>query len=139
MHDTYKYIQIHSIHTYMNCNILPVSVLYFCMYLVCILCIFVCIACICMYLLQGKLLVASIHTIHTDTYIYARDIHRYTQDKTKIHTKYMQIHTLRAGVSCNAYLIFGCFIVYVFVCMFISCAYRVHIFGGVHICMYRDV
>ena len=51
----------------------------------------------------------------------------------------MQIHTLHPGVSCNAYLIFGCFIMYVCVCMCISCAYSVHIFRGVHICMYCDV
>ena len=135
MHDTYRYIQIHTIHTNMNCNILPVSVLYFCMYLVCIKCIFVRIACICMYLLQSKVLVASIHTIHTDTYIYAQDTYQYAQDKTQIHTKYMQIHTLHPTVSCNAYLIFGCFIVYVSVCMCIFCAYLVHILRGVHICL----
>ena len=139
MHDTYKYIQIHTIYTDMNCNIWPVSVLYFCMYLACILCIFVYIACICMYFLQEKLLVASIHTIHTDTYKYAQDTYKYARDIVEIHTKYMLIHTPHTMVHCNAYLFFGCFIVYVSVCMCIFCAYCVHICRGVHICMYPDL
>ena len=86
------YIQIHTdtYNTYdMNWYIWPVSCLYFCMYLVCILCIFVCIVCICLYFLQQKLLVASIHTIHTYIYTYAQDTYKYAfqyiQNTYKIH------------------------------------------------------
>ncbi len=76
--DTYRYIQIHKkIHSKCMYHMyLYVSLAISCAYLVHIICI-------CMYLLQAKPLVGLIHTIHTDTYRYAQDMH-------KIHAKYIQ-------------------------------------------------
>ena len=95
--------------------------MYFCMYFgkigVCMMPVFVCIACICLYFLQEKLLGASIHT-HSARYM------RYIQNTSKIHQKYstntykyMHIHAPKFKNPLFWKRFFSVCILFVFVCI----------------------
>ena len=95
--------------------------MYFCMYVgkigVCMMFVFVCIVCICLYFLQQKLLVASIQT-HSARYI------QYIQNTSKINQKYntntykyIQIHTPSTYEPTFFQAFFSVCILFVFVCI----------------------
>ena len=151
-------MQIHA-HTYTYIHIVTdLFCMYFCMYLckigVCMMYVFVCIVCICLYFLQQKLLGTSIQT-HTARYI------QYIQNTSKINQKYrhntykyIQIHTpktynlkfFRPFFSVCILYVFACivsilmYVIYrymshtlelLFACMCLYCMY-VHVFVSMH-------
>ena len=116
-----KYRQIHAnTCTYMHI-VTDLFLMYFCMYFgkigVCMMRVFVCIACICLYFLQQKLLGASIQT-HSARYM------RYIQNTSKIHQKYstntykyMHIHAPKFKNPLFWKRFFSVCILFVFVCI----------------------
>ena len=122
--NTYIHTQYKQIHSY-TCAYMHIQTDVFCMYCACIsvcmsslyLYVFVCIACICLYFLHEKLLVALIQT-HSARYIQYRSNTYQIQQKYIVNTdKYWQIHTKKIKNPCFSRPFFRVCIWSVFVCI----------------------
>ena len=115
------YMQIHA-HRYTQIHIVTdLFCMYFCMYFgkigVCMISVFVCIVCICLYFLQQKLLVASIQT-HSARYIqYIQNTYKIKHKYNTNTYKYIQIHTQKIKNLLFFRLVFSVCILFVFVCI----------------------
>ena len=108
------------------------------MYLNVSMCISLLYCMYCMYFLPQNLLGGRYIQDTYNTYTYAHDTYRYNFNTDKIHTKYMQIHTVETVVRKSAY----CMYQHVFACIIFQsicacmCLYGMYLFVCVHILMY---